>query len=369
MFLLILACYYLFLAHSFQSRYDWKRSPNLESWYDKYDLCVLRDSTSRPVEEVISQCEKEATSRGEKLKPIRCRIGNSWPTKSGFCSSTDIPYAERVFFQRAPENYDKPNEKPLLDLFTTLAKENSSLLLIGDSVMQQFFAGIACELEREGVWNDPDQFTNTDEIKLVSIDSTLPSVPVRFLPIYHFVNSRFDRVANASMHNLRKGAEEFLSRYDGVTILINMGLHYVSNPVAHFTRLDYQSQMTIALHYLHELSIKDPKKKVRVIWRETSAQHFPTSNGYWPGVRYASSMKLACVPINDTSPGADWRNEDVAAIIRANKFNIRIIPYYEVTLPLYSMHVNGHMRDCTHFCWSPMLYQSLFHDLANVVKY
>jgi hypothetical protein len=89
----------------------------------------------------------------------------------------------------------------------------------------------------------------------------------------------------------------------------------------------------------------------------------------WPGQRYAEGMKLECVAINDTSPAADWRNKDIPDIIQQHGLShIQIIPFYDLTAPLWTMHVNGHMRDCTHFCWTPMLYQPLFHYFANSVQ-
>jgi hypothetical protein len=45
--------------------------------------------------------------------------------------------------------------------FRSLQAEKGALLLIGDSVMHQFFGAVACELEREGIWNDPTSFRNT----------------------------------------------------------------------------------------------------------------------------------------------------------------------------------------------------------------
>ena len=80
-------------------------------------------------------------------------------------------------------------------------------------------------------------------------------------------------------------------------------------------------------------------------------------------------MKLRCSAIADNSTAADWRNADVRDIIRHKRLSqVEIIPFYNVTLPLWTSHVNGHLRDCTHFCWSPMLYQSLFHSLADQVR-
>jgi len=52
-----------------------------------------------------------------------------------------------------------------------------------------------------------------------------------------------------------------------------------------FTREDYRKQITMALTYLQSVVISRPDKKIRVLWRETSAQHFPTPNGYWPGMK------------------------------------------------------------------------------------
>eukprot|EP01035_Chromulina_nebulosa_P020631 gene20631-26748_t len=185
------------------------------------------------------------------------------------------------------EGYDDPTLKPLLKLFLKLQNENGALLLMGDSVTQQFYGTLACELERERIWTDHTKFVDTDTIRYVSINDSLSPVPIKFLPIYHFVR----------------------------------GLHYVGTDTPRFTRLDYQSQVTMALTYFNTLSSWYPNKLIRIIFRETTAQHFPTSNGYWPGAKFASTMKLICQPINDISDEADWRNNDLISIIKANNFN------------------------------------------------
>jgi hypothetical protein len=149
---------------------------------------------------------------------------------------------------------------------------------------------------------------------------------------------------------------------------MNVGLHFVSKPIPHFSRPDYRSQITEALSYLHSKTLEYPSKKLRIVWRETSAQHFPTRNGYWPGVRYAVGMSLSCVPINDTTPEGDWRNKEVREIVERHKLNVRIVPFFKQTVPLWSEHVNGHLRDCTHLCWSPMLYQPSFHYMVDAMK-
>lgn len=380
---LILSSALLLFPHTGTSRAAglWQDSAALSRWYTPYDLCVLASTGNGSIESISEPCEKAAQARGETVPPIRCRVGNSWPSKGGFCSAADIPYTERKNLRRSIVGLDDPGQAHLRDLFTSLSREKGMLLLVGDSVMQQFFGAMACELEREGIWKDPSKFSNTDEVRHVTIagDASSPStsassgaggaVPIKFVPIYHFVNGRFDRVANASMFALRKNVEEYIRDHDSLVILINMGLHYVSSPIAHFTRADYRAQMTAALTYLNGVAHAHPAKKVRVIWRETSAQHFPTSTGYWPGARYAPGMKVGCVPIKEPGPEADWRNADIRDIVRQHNLDrVKIAPFYNITVPLWSEHVNGHLRDCTHFCWTPMLYQSLFKFLADETR-
>ena len=106
--------------------------------------------------------------------------------------------------------------------------------------MQQFYSALACELEREQVWKNPGRFTNTDELQYVRVNPSSasgqaadgsknnnPAVQIKFLPIYHFVNGRFDRVANASMFHLKKTMEGMIANFESLVVVFNVGLHYV----------------------------------------------------------------------------------------------------------------------------------------------
>ena len=363
---------------------QWVESVNVTRWYSPLDLCLIRNDSSLPMDAIISHCEGVASKGGDKggtavLQPTRCRAGNSWPSRGGFCSAVDTPYSQRISLRSALKGYDDPSRSRLREFFLSLQRQKGSLLLVGDSVMQQFYSAIACELEREGVWADPSQFTNTDETKYVDVMGNTGSnshkegaVAIKFTPIYHFVNGRYDKVANASMVALKKAIGEMTKSHDALVVVLNMGLHYLNNPVKDFSRKDYISQMSMCLRYLHtragELLVQQGKRML-VVWRETSAQHFPTPSGYWPGLRYAAGMKVGCVPIADVSPAGDWRNSDIAEIIRRHALGdrVRVMPFFNVTAPLWDQHVNGHKQDCTHFCWTPFLYQSSFQYLLDVV--
>lgn len=47
-------------------------------------------------------------------------------------------------------------------------------------------------------------------------------VPIKFLPLYHFVNSKYDKIANASMAALKKNVAEFVEKHESVYVMINM---------------------------------------------------------------------------------------------------------------------------------------------------
>ncbi len=356
------------ILRSKQSTPKWVDTQFINKWYNSFDLCMVQNKSNASVDTIMKSCESLVPSQ-QTLPPIRCRAGNTWPSKSGFCSASDIPFNERKNLQRSVEGYDDPSATPLASFFKKLSAQNGAMLLIGDSVMQQFFSAVACELEREGVWSDPSRFSNTDEVQYVKVKGAAKAAHIKFLPIYHFVNGRWDRVANASMHHMRNALETMVAKVDTLVVVLNMGLHYVDNPVAHFSRSDYQAQMTMALSFLHQFALRHASKTVKVFFRETTAQHFPTPNGYWPGVKYSHTMKLGCVPLQDASAQADWRNRDIDTIVKThNLFKVEIVRFYDVTAPLWSEHPNGHMKDCTHFCWSPMLYQPIFHRLDQALS-
>jgi hypothetical protein len=79
-------------------------------------------------------------------------------------------------------------------------------------------------------------------------------------------------------------------------------------------------------------------------------------------------LKIGCVQINDTSNDANWRNTDTEMIIKTHRLDkIKIVRFYNLTVPMWTEHVNGNLKDCTHLCWTPMLYQSIFRSMAHAM--
>lgn len=66
----------------------------------------------------------------------------------------------------------------------------------------------------------------------------------------------------------------------------------------------------------------------------------------------------------------DWRNTDVYHIITNGAFtNIHLMPFRDITLPLYNMHPSSsvvsarHHEDCTHYCYFPQMWQTIWFHL------
>lgn len=351
----------------------WESSKKLRAWFHPLDLCLLDDPRNISAAIITNDCIAKLSISLASLPPIRCRVANTWPSRSAYCDPTDIPFNRRQHLISSLPSLDEPTNLVLTDFFLALAKRQGLLLMIGDSVMQQFFSALACELERENVWPDHTKFTNTDESRTVQFANMNGSksvvATIKFLPIYHLVNGRYDRVPMAALQHFKNGLKNAMNQHSTIIVLINMGLHYVDNPIAGFSKQDYIDQMTTVLTFLHRLSSDHPRHTIKIVWRETTAQHFATPNGYWPGVRYAQNMKVGCVPIADPSPQADWRNRAIEHIVQKHQLStVQILRFYNLTLPLWSEHPNGNLKDCTHFCWFPMLYQPIFHYLKNVAN-
>jgi hypothetical protein len=100
-----------------------------------------------------------------------------------------------------------------------------------------------------------------------------------------------------------------------------------------------------------------------VFFRETAAQHWNhTINGYFEN---GASLDGTCTPIKDSSPDFDWRNREVQNVIRNEHLgDIDVIPFHDLTAPLYQMHPDGdESRDCTRFCYFPQMWQTVWRAM------
>lgn len=249
----------------------------LSGWYTPLDVCLLWDHTTNKVTSDIQRCKKAHPYHAKQ--PDRCIVGNTWPTKAISCSSLNAIQ----YFQLSVDLND-PLLLPLQKLFGALSQKKCAFLLIGDSLMAQFFNAIMCELTREGLWTTHPTLTKTNMSKSHFVTSNLsnPPVPVKFIQLYHFAKGLHDRTSDPSMVTLKRGVDEFTRSHNCVFIVINFGAHY-SDGLPLQSPVDYVEHMSRVLVYLH--AVCEVRPSVRVYWRETAAQHFPTPHGCELNVR------------------------------------------------------------------------------------
>lgn len=105
-----------------------------------------------------------------------------------------------------------------------------------------------------------------------------------------------------------------------------------------------------------------------LIWRETPAQHFRGSNGFYQ----SSAPRNECenLPLQETlvTSKSNWRN--LVANSVAHKFHVPILKTWSLSAARADAHVG---RDCTHYClpgipdmWSSLLIETICENLIII---
>jgi hypothetical protein len=156
--------------------------------------------------------------------------------------------------------------------------------------------------------------------------------------------------ANSSLHLDLDEAKDYMrnltTTYGKVMIVANIGVWYNS-------RDRFRKDLQILLEWLNYLG----SNKNIVMFRETTSQHWNNSiNGYFSATDDAA--RGDCAPIEDLSPQHDWRNKVMNSLVESEELkNITIIPFRDITAPLYNMHpYSSEWKDCTSFCYFPMMW-------------
>ena len=144
------------------------------------------------------------------------------------------------------------------------------------------------------------------------------------------------------------------------------------------------------LTWLAAFSAK-PDTANRVIWIETTQQNYPNSieqNGYYDKseVRKRSDQlksrqispheyfAMLCPPFANITVEADWRNNVPLNMIR--EMNLSRVSFFSMGRDLVNvvdMFTVGYspfdVPDCTHHCYHPLMWQPLWHHLAEVATH
>ena len=242
---------------------------------------------------------------------------------------------------------------------------NRTILLMGDSVMEQFYNALQCFLRREGI-----ELPN-DEPFLQFVQRTAPlwrmgkrKKPPK-LPQRAVGNTRllYARVTTYQ-------PDEVLAAIGTADVIVlNWGLHYQRMG-------EYGEDLGKALSVLNEHAAK---RGNAVLFSETGAQHFKASDargythGEWESRDKRSDAFCTCQPIEDFNVNA--RNKVLNDVLGTGRFpNVQVLPFYQLTRPRWRWHFGNCTHrpngwnyetccDCTHFCFSPAMWHA---HLASV---
>jgi hypothetical protein len=230
-----------------------------------------------------------------------------------------------------------------------LLENNLTMAFHGDSLTQQSFVNVECELRRRGMYHV--------EVKVIPISDDWWRL--RFIRELH-VSKLSDHSAdgNVAVAKLRlykaffpdlSNVTEFIVS-DNNVIVFDYGLHYDPNENG------FTEAMTSLLHVLLPVAERGDLKMLA--WRETSAQHFDKPGGHY----YSEFDKVGCFPLEYTVGVGDERRRDMEKIVESMSLTdaqLTLLPFREYTSQFHELHPTQG-RDCTHYCTTPSfaLYES-----------
>jgi hypothetical protein len=363
--------------HVLDDGLDWITT-DPKSWYTDSDYCLLQKwhdgGNLDTYMELIAKC-KGPTDTSTGATPLG--VGLVWKLPEGAL----CPPENRPYFKKSLSGFRDADSVRLATAFSKIVDSRKCLLFAGDSVTRQSYFAFLAELTRidkkikfirylHGSDLTPGTFPSTfkneyewtgDEqdryggLSTVFFNSEVVS-HTKTATVWYFHLPESKQVEKAK----KLVAELYRAGCNGIVTISNAGLHLNEQKEGrdHFRKI---------LTFLGDLA-KDEKNTV--IWRETSAQHFPST----PYGMYDLTQKekiTHCKP--HQVAGEDWRVTQVKEVWKELKIkDITYIPFYKATLPLYNMHPDAFHSanksvDCTHYCTWPMLWQPIWQGLADAV--
>ena len=247
---------------------------------------------------------------------------------------------------------------------------NRTILLMGDSVMEQFYNTLQCFLRREDIELPNDaQFLSwvqsTAPLWRMGKRKKPPKLPQRARGNTRLLYARVTTYQ----------PDEVLAAVGTADVIIlNWGLHYQRMP-------DYRTDLEAALTVLNKVAGQPGKA---VLFSETGAQHFKASDargyttGEWENRDKGADKFCTCKPIEDFN--VNVRNRVLREALATGKFpHIRTLPFYELTRPRWRWHFGNCTQrpngwnyytccDCTHFCFSPAMWHAHLWSLKSELQ-
>lgn len=262
------------------------------------------------------------------------------------CCSEKGDHNQTVRFSRGLET-----SEAVLHFLSTI--RNRRVLLLGDSLTLQNFAGFLMIFKSQGITmipRDDLRFKNTQYVYFPESNATM-----RLVEFYRFA----DVARTATAHVKPDDPEGYIlqgSMLNAVlsesdTVVANIGLHYSYDS-------DYQSRM---MHYLQNM-ITQGYETICFLWRSTLPQHFATKNG--------TGLYSDHILGRNDCPALEqpWRHgsDAILAHVRAGSPT----PLIDMTSLLEGASVFHSLQvgDCSHFCYSPYLFSPMLTLVGEAIR-
>lgn len=383
-------CHYILCTSPFHIENLMSIAHNSPNTY--IDLCLLKseDKMKFPMDQRAGNCSNLKGGKG-------CGVGLGHVGHVCY-----PPYSSRLHFKRGLVGYSDGSKQTLTDTFTRLAQLNVSVVFIGDSTTRQKVVAMDCQLKRESWKNYISGLTYRSILPCHSKMTIGLNKGVTTLDLHQISmgpNSKQCLEGGVGNTNHIVGVYEnarhivnYINKVENrsVLLLANLGLWY--NDVDSF-----DVAVPHVLNWLKDVSMTGGEgtgAKNIVAWHETMRQHYDSDigNGYF--IKEVVDAKEASwntetfnyfynVTVKDWHvpnccqdirlPGNDWRNEIVTKHVKEKKLekNIMMLDFADATTALSDMHIcHPYFKDdCTHYCFSPLLFQPLWYQLQNISIY
>mmetsp|Transcript_12998 Transcript_12998/g.19598 ORF Transcript_12998/g.19598 Transcript_12998/m.19598 type:complete len:463 (-) Transcript_12998:13-1401(-) len=352
------------------------RKKQVKRWISPLDMCTLqnKDADVLPAVYASSNCSKHLpkSKKREFLSKQFCSV------VFGLGSSCEAPHIDRPYFTKMIRgsvigNVTTYNLKATM---RSLARARKSLVFIGDSSSKQNAQALFCELMKVDsvtikgdLWNPINVTVEwplrdvrqklTMSVHYIAFNGIRPRPGVEINGTYpaHVHNPHHHRTDLTDLKSTVSSLGE--QHPGGLVVVINVGSAYLS-------RMKFRDDIGYILDWLEEVGVNE---RNLVLFRESAAQHWNHTTYGYKGPETQLGEPSQCVPLEDASPQLDWRNHEVQSYIRLQEIsNVHIVPFRDVTTPLFNMHhspphVTGDV-DCAAYCYFPQLWQGIWTGLS-----
>lgn len=263
----------------------------------------------------------------------KCKISKSWSEHCPFFDDGERYSCDRHRASSVP--------RKLLPLLKRLGENNSTLWFIGDSLSGQYFDGLSCSAWAHGVeFQDAPSplHTFSDHCREGNVSGAWFRIC--------YISAGTGYTNDTSVMDTIRALDDVFPVSKGDILVINEGIWWRGTGRG----IDEKSRVSAL-----DLRGLEQNRGVKVFWRETLAQHFPTRNGSY-GSWYLQGSSLRCAGVAHPQDLL-LLNSEINSII-ANQ-GVAIIPAFRSSLlgnayrdhlELKTPHCIKRGIDCTHWC-------------------